>query len=420
MYTFQPSRAFPSSQCIKKIQNLSPASLQNFAPVTPNHHLFFGTKQKNVPTAIIGFGRLGRALTRALVSNREFHASKGGLYFAINAIIDSKGMIFSHEQDGLSDRTLIKACEWKEQGEPLRIFPDVGVDNRDMVKYVGGILGRKKVLVDVSNSEKSIDLLSQQAQVLGGIVLANKFPLSSGLHIFDQLTMPNLTPVLGMDASLLSGLPAGRMLSEIIRSGDSPKRVTGILSGFLNFIFTGLEEGRRFSDLVQIAVENRIGEPNVRSDLSGVDVARRLLILSRLLGSEIELEDLEITEIVPPEIIEIEKEKDFYKALESLNEPMKAETERVKAEGNVLRHICEVDLEEESIGMDVLEVPKDSLYGRVQGASTLLAMISDHFPEDQPLILQSGSGNTDHLAEAVQQDLIRVGQTLTHEKNVYL
>ena len=91
--------------------------------------------------------------------------------------------------------------------------------------------------------------LGEQAQVLGGIVLANKFPLSSGLHIFDQLTMPNLTPVLGMDASLLSGLPAGRMLSEIIRSGDSPKRVTGILSGFLNFIFTGLEVNFMISNL---------------------------------------------------------------------------------------------------------------------------------------------------------------------------
>jgi len=328
-----------------------------------------------------------------------------------------------HKKHGEALRPLLLRfhgfSEWREQGEPLRIFPDVGVDNRDLVKYVGGILGRKKVIVDVSNSEKSIDLLSQQAQLLGGMVLANKFPLSSGLHIFDQLTLPNLTPTLGMDATILSGLPVGRMITESIQSGDSIKRVTGILSGTLNFILTGLEHGRRFSDLVRTAVENQITEPNVRNDLSGVDVARRLLILSRLLGSEVELEHMEVTQLVPPEIIDIEKEKDFYKGLESMNESMKNETERVLAEGNVLRHVCEIDIEEESISMDVLEVPRESLYGRVQGASTLLAMVSENYPIENPLVLQSGSGATEHLAETVQQDLIRVGRMLTYEKYVY-
>eukprot|EP00494_Astrolonche_serrata_P000232 UN00234 len=101
----------------------------------------------------------------------------------------------------------------------------------------------------------------------------------------------------------------------MIQTGDNIKRISSILSGSLNlYFYLGLEDkDKQFSDLVYECRNNEWFEPNPKHDLLGIDYARKLLILARTLGAEINLQDLEVTELIPPDIASIEKDENFAK-----------------------------------------------------------------------------------------------------------
>ena len=154
-----------------------------------------------------------------------------------------------------------------------------------------------------------------------------------------------------------AGLPIIDTLQNLFKSGDKLTGFYGIMSGSLSYIFGRLDEGVSFSQAVLEAREKRYTEPDPRDDLGGLDVARKALIIAREAGMEVELEDIVINKVFPPEFDDTGDTESFLKRLPELDDYFAKKMEGLKKEGKVLRMAASIENGKCSVGM--LEVNEE-------------------------------------------------------------
>jgi len=364
-------------------------------------------KAKQVPVGILGFGRVGRELVRLIEVNREFHRANYGLEFQVNMVADSRGFLFSGESTALSTSTLQRAVEWKESGEPLYIFKDVGYPIMEFKKIRSTFINESSILVDCSASDATTDFLLEQSQCGGGVVLANKKPLTAPMHVWSKLYHP--PALIGAESTVGAGTPFVATLQALIAGGDEVRRIRGMLSGTMGYIFSGLESGRLFSQVVQDAYDNGFTEPDPRDDLSGKDIARKALIMGRMLGLEMELEDLPVAALYPTSMEELSV-KDFIGALPSLDADITEKVKRATENGNVLRYLASVDLEAETpINVGLGEVELSSPMGQLKGTDNLLELSTEAYG-DSPLCVQGAGAGVRVTVQGCLADMVALAQ----------
>jgi homoserine dehydrogenase len=158
-------------------------------------------------------------------------------------------------------------------------------------------------------------------------------------------------------------------LRRILRCGDQVRSVSGSFSGTLGVVATGLQAGRPLSAVVTDARAAGVTEPDPRDDLSGLDVARKALILARLLGWTLELSDVRVESMFPASLAQVSVEA-FMAALPQLDAAMAARAAAAAAEGCTLRYVARVAGGQCSVGLDA--VPLDSPLGRLTGTDNLV------------------------------------------------
>jgi len=242
----------------------------------------------NQRIVVLGLGQVGRVLCR--------QAQNVGV--KIVAVADSSGAIRGDLVSGFTDDQLQHLVEGKGAGKRMSELQSDDpalqfVNVEDLVSDLASAEeGRDVVLADCSASDRTIERLLQASQHGLPIVLANKKPLSSSLAHFNQFR--SQPKKFRHEATVGAGLPVIASLDRQIRAGDKVRKIEGAFSGTLGYIFSGLQDGEKFSKVVRTAKELGFTEPDPRDDLSGLDVARKALILARMLGGKMELEDIEI------------------------------------------------------------------------------------------------------------------------------
>ncbi|XP_020877349.1 uncharacterized protein LOC9308035 isoform X2 [Arabidopsis lyrata subsp. lyrata] len=376
---------------------------------------------KKIAVLLMGCGGVGRHLLQHIASCRSLHA-KMGVQLRVVGVCDSKSLVAPMDvlKEELNDELLSEVCRIKSSGLALsklgaleggyRVFnaSELSRETEEIAKLLGKSAGL--AVVDCSASMETIEILMKAVDLGCCVVLANKKPLTSTLEHYDKLALhPRF---IRHESTVGAGLPVIASLNRIISSGDPVHRIVGSLSGTLGYVMSELEDGKPLSQVVQAAKTLGYTEPDPRDDLSGMDVARKGLILARLLGKRIIMDSIKIESMYPeemgPGLMSVD---DFlHNGIVKLDQNIEERVKRASSNGCVLRYVCVI--EGSSVQVGIREVPKDSPLGRLRGSDNIVEIYSRCYKE-QPLVIQGAGAGNDTTAAGVLADIIDL-QDLFH------
>lgn len=356
---------------------------------------------KRVPLIIFGAGRVGRALVKQLSDAAAQHARRDGLEFRIVAWCDRDGAVV--DEDGLAPDVL-QAVEAVMAGS--QSWQDIGSFTDGDLSAIVDVAGAHDcIVIDVTASAETVPALEFAVRRGYSAAIANKIPLVGPQAVFDRLTGSGR---FGYETTVGSAVPVIAATQGLVRAADRVDMVQGALSGTLGFLFTGLQAGQSFSALVAEAMRRGYTEPDPRIDLGGMDVARKALIIARTLGWKMELEDVAVASLVPPDLAGLPLAY-FLSRLPDLNAGFAARVAEATGQGQVLRYVAELRDGRAIVGMQA--VPRETALGQLQGNDNLVAFHTRYYP-DTPLVLQGRGAGVDAAAAGVHADIVALAMRM--------
>ncbi len=361
------------------------------------------TSTRHLPVLVFGAGDVGRALLHQVLEHRAFHLQRYGLRLDVICVSDSSGWL-SPTADDAGDAAIRKALHHKQAGGKLIELDGVQAP-RQPRELVEGLCPPGGVVVDCTASLATVPALMLALQRGAKIVLANKKPLTVEQQVFDLLTAD--PAACRWETTVGSCLPIITALNRIIASGDEVQRIAGTFSGTLGFLTTRLQEGMSFSRLVRQAWEAGFTEPDPREDLSGVDVARKSLILARCAGWKLDLKDISVQGVMPSEFPGMPVEE-FLTAIATLDDYFAVRVRAAHKRGTVLRYVAEIQKGRCRVGL--VEVAQDSPLGRLRGNDNLVEIYTRLY-DPNPLLVQGRGAGVAATAAGVLSDILELAFT---------
>jgi len=352
-----------------------------------------------------GIGGVGKALLEQVLSTREHLLDRRGLRLDYLVLVDSTGYLLG--KDTLGDDDLRRVLSSKDQGQPLRDLAsgkakDEG-DEHTILAWLQQNEVENVIVVDATAARGMESVLLKAVSAGHGIVLANKRPLVASLETFRALQKGDR---LRHEATVGAGLPIIHTIRYLLDTGDNIASIDGCLSGTMGYLCAEMEESVPFATALAQAKLMGYTEPDPREDLGGVDVARKALILARLLGWELELNDVSVEPLYPSDWDSLPV-SDFLEAAEHLNTQFAARVAQARARGEVLRYVAEVNDRACRVGLRT--VPTNTLMGSLKGADNIVTIHSSRY--DRPLIICGAGAGVEVTAAAVLEDVVDIAMT---------
>jgi len=351
----------------------------------------------HVDVILLGFGQIGRTVARMALKARN-----GGRRIRIVGLVDQSGYVF--RPGGLARRQLEALLRAKAAGRRLAELPG-GHPGRgtDAVAHMARHALTRPILVDVT-AHDTLAVLKKAAASGMDLVLANKRPLTVRRRDVDelrQIAREHGRRILH-ETTVGAGLPIIDTYYKLVESGDRVVRIDGCLSGTLGFLLSEIGHGRRFSETVRKAMAKGYTEPDPRDDLSGMDVARKALILGRLLGYTGELEAVKLESLVPAGLRNVPLPA-FLERLEECDEDWRRRAEAAREAGGVLRYVATVTRRRISVGL--VTVDAKSTFAALQGTDNQVAFTTDRY-NTNPLVITGPGAGPDVTAAGVLNDIL--------------
>ena len=359
------------------------------------HEKFFGEKLKQLNLFVSGVGNVGERFIAQIAQQASYLKKHLKLNIRVIGMANSKAMHVAEE--GIDLRF------WKDklaQGTPTTI--DTFYEKAVALNM------RNSVFIDNTANARVAEMYEHYLRKNIGVVTCNKIACSSNFNTYKTLksvARKYNAPFL-FETNVGAGLPIIDTLKNLIISGDRVQKIQAVLSGSLNYVFNNFNEHTTFKEVVMSAQEEGYTEPDPKIDLSGVDVARKILILARESGFELELSDIENDSFLPQESLDTLNNETFYASLSACENHFQKLYATAHSKNTKLKYVAEFEDGKAKVGLQHIS-PEHPFY-HLEGSDNIVLFFTERYPV-QPLIIKGAGAGAEVTASGIFADVIRIG-----------
>ncbi len=360
------------------------------------HERFFEVKTKQLNLFITGVGNVGSKLIDQLLQQKKYLKNKLHLKIRVVGISNSSKMIF--DENGIDLANYKEIIASGEKADPTIFLTIAKKMNL-----------RNSIFIDNTANPTIARMYQKYLKENIAVVTCNKIACSDvyeNYHELKRLSRIYNVPFL-FETNVGAGLPIINTLNNLIASGDRVQKIEAVLSGSLNFVFNNYKKGKLFSDVVKEAKEQGYTEPDPKIDLSGIDVARKILILARESEQVLEINEVKNNAFLPKECLDTDGFTNFLTSLDKNEEHFNKILKEASRNECRLKYVATYQDGKASVGLQQVSI--DHPFYNLNGSDNIVLFYTDRYPE-QPLIIKGAGAGADVTASGIFADIIRVGK----------
>ncbi len=360
------------------------------------HDAFFLSENKGLNVFLIGIGLIGGTLLKQIHEQHQRLLEELNLDIQVIGIANSKKMYF--DEDGID---LSKWSALLESKGEVSSF-------REYVERMKGYNYANSIFIDCTANLEIADYYEQILESSISISTANKVAASAS---YDQFLTLQKTAVAKnahflFETNVGAGLPVLSTLDGLVRSGDKIESINAVISGSLSFIFNNYTPDKNFKDLILEARERGYTEPDPRDDLSGQDIKRKIIILARVAGYQIEPDEVSVEAILPRACMDAGTIDEFFVELERHDDHFRGLIEKAQSNNAKLRYLATLVDGKASIRLEM--VTTESPFYNLASTDNMIVFQTARYKE-RPLVVQGPGAGADVTAAGVFAEIIQLG-----------
>ncbi|MDZ4748487.1 MAG: bifunctional aspartate kinase/homoserine dehydrogenase I [Saprospiraceae bacterium] len=360
------------------------------------HEGFFLSRYKTIHLFLLGAGNVGATLLEQIGLAQRSFLEAGNLDIKVCGIANSKKMLL--------DANGIDIADWKNsllgKGKNLNLTAwsnDIKMFNL-----------RNSILIDVTASEEVSEIYPDMLGSSVHVVTANKIAASAPYKVYKHMLEQALTHNVKFlnETNVGAGLPVIKTIRDLVLTGDRIHRIEAVLSGSLNYIFDRVgSDGCMFSVAVTEARDKGYTEPNPALDLSGKDVMRKILILSREAGLTLEMDDIENKPFLPSSILEDDNWDQLHHNLKALDDQFEEDRVNLATQNKRWRYMATLDQGKVSVGLEQIDSTHPAYH--LKGTDNIILIWTDRYKQ-RPMVIAGAGAGPDVTASGVLADVISI------------
>jgi aspartokinase/homoserine dehydrogenase 1 len=360
------------------------------------HEEFFSDGNKQINVFITGTGTVGGRLIEQIRQQHDYLLENMRINLRLTGVANSRRMLVNEE--GI------------EPGNARDLLGNAAAG--DITAFTDAILAknlRNSIFVDVTASPEVVEMYPKLMEKSVSVIACNKIAASSGYDKYRYLKdlAREFNTNFLFETNVGAGLPVINTLNDLMRSGDQINRIEAVLSGTLNFVFNNYDGSRKFASVVRQAQDEGYTEPDPRLDLSGTDVARKILILAREASFKLEMDDIENAPFLPTSCLAGSVE-DFYREMLVHEDHFQRLLREAEEQGLSLKYIASFADGRASVGLQ--SIGPDHNFANLSGKDNAVLFYTNRYA-DQPLVIKGAGAGADVTAAGVFADIIRAARS---------